>query len=128
MNDDLGATVFFCTPERVTVAELERRQRADAEQRQRADAERDCAARVGPTQPPFPSAPAPPPACAAAPLPDCPHPHCPCRKELLELRQQAGYWKTMHQRACRREKALRAQIEQLQAKLRQREQQLFGRK
>jgi transposase len=46
----------------------------------------------------------------------------------LEQRQQTGYWKSMHQGSRRREDQLRAENEILKAKLRQREQQLFGRK
>lgn len=138
MTKDLGATVFFCTPERVTLAEFERRKRDAAEERERhrraAAAERGSDPRVGPLGHPLASSPPPLPALAPAPilaparLPDCPNPLCPCRQELFEQRQQAGYWKSMHERARCREDELRAENEQLKAKLRQREQQLFGRK
>ena len=53
---------------------------------------------------------------------------CPLLAEILELRQQAGYWKSMHQRACARLTELQAELEQLRAQLRLRERQLFGRK
>ena len=53
---------------------------------------------------------------------------CPLVAENLELRQQAGYWKSMHQRACARLTELQAELEQLRAQLRLRERQLFGRK
>src|SRR5436190_14209793 len=53
---------------------------------------------------------------------------CPLRAENLELRQQAGYWKTMHQRACTRLTELQGELEHLRAQLRLRERQLFGRK
>jgi transposase len=138
MTEDLGATVFFCTPERVTLKEFERRQRDDAaderERRRRAAAERGSDPRVQPLGCPLPSSPTPLPALAPAPrgaparLPDCSNPDCPCRKQLFEQRQQAGYWKSLHERARCREDALRAENEILKAKLRQREQQLFGRK
>jgi transposase len=53
---------------------------------------------------------------------------CPLLAENLELRQQAGYWKSMHQRACTRITELQTELEQLRAQLRLRERQLFGRK
>jgi transposase len=49
-------------------------------------------------------------------------------RENLELRQQVGFWKSMHQRALARLAERDAEIEQLQAKLKLRERQLFGRK
>jgi transposase len=48
--------------------------------------------------------------------------------ENLELRQQAGYWKSMHQRACSRLTELQTELEHLRAQLRLRKRQLFGRK
>jgi len=71
-----------------------------------------------------------PPAVQSAP-PSTPPPRCDCcplLAENLELRQQAGYWKSMHQRACSRLTELQAELEQLRAQLRLRERQLFGRK
>src|SRR5215204_4772488 len=53
---------------------------------------------------------------------------CPLLAECLELRQQAGYWKSMHQRAGTRIAELQAELEHLRAQLRLRERQLFGRK
>src|SRR6516165_7994594 len=107
--DATVAEVFCCTPLRVTPAECDR-------------------------LPTLASASPPPPtpvaAGAAAPvrLPRCPNPDCPHRQELVDQRQQAGYWKQMHERARAREADLRAEIARLQAQLRQRAQQLFGRK
>src|SRR5713226_9363247 len=49
-------------------------------------------------------------------------------RENLELRQQVGYWKSMHQRACTRVAESEAQVAQLQAKVKLRERQMFGRK
>jgi transposase len=49
-------------------------------------------------------------------------------RENLELRQQVGYWKSMHQRTLARLSEREAEVEQLQAKLKLRERQLFGRK
>lgn len=49
-------------------------------------------------------------------------------RENLELRQQVGYWKSLHQRACTRLAECAAQVAQLQAKVKLRERQMFGRK
>ncbi len=53
---------------------------------------------------------------------------CPVRAEWFGLRQQAGFYKSLHERACEREKALEREVEELQAKGRLRERELFGRK
>ena len=53
---------------------------------------------------------------------------CPVKAELFALRQQGGYYRAQHERACEREKALKEEIEELKAKLRMRERALFGRK
>ncbi len=53
---------------------------------------------------------------------------CPLKDENADLRQQGGYYKAMHRRACEREKELKRKNEELEAKLRLRERQLFGRK
>src|SRR4051812_9282503 len=72
---------------------------------------------------------APPlPVCSAPPLPDGPCPVCPRLAVEFEPWRQAGYWKAMQDRAVQREALLRQEIEQLRARLRLREQQLFGRK
>lgn len=70
----------------------------------------------------------PTPACSAPPLPDGPCPVCPRLAVEFEPWRQAGYWKTMFQRAVQREALLQQENEQLRAQLRLREQQLFGRK
>ena len=49
-------------------------------------------------------------------------------RENLELRQQVGYWKSMQERATARLAEREAEVAQLQAKLKLRERQLFGRK
>lgn len=75
-----------------------------------------------------------PAACVAATnepattLGACLAPDCPCRAHLLELRQQVGYWRTMHQNAVVRCQDAQQEIEQLRAQLRLRERQLFERK
>ncbi len=48
--------------------------------------------------------------------------------ELLEMRQQAGYWKAQFQRSKEREAKLERKIEELEAKVKQLEHQLFGKK
>ena len=49
-------------------------------------------------------------------------------RELWETRQQANYWKAQYQRSKEREAKLRQQIQELQAKVKQLEHQLFGKK
>ena len=51
-----------------------------------------------------------------------------CQRWLTELRQQAHYYRAMHQRACRREQAVRDQLQQTRAQLRELEQRFYGRK
>jgi len=48
--------------------------------------------------------------------------------ELLEMRQQVGYWKAQFQRSKEREAKLEQRIKELEAKVKQLEHQLFGRK
>lgn len=103
--DDLSASVFCFTPLRVPVSELGR---ADA----------------------CPPAPAPTilSACSAPPLPEGPCPVCPRLEQEFEPWRQAAYWKAMHRRALEREAQLKAEVDRLQALVRLREQQLFGKK
>jgi transposase len=68
------------------------------------------------------------PTCSAPPLPQGPCPVCPRLAQEFEPWRQAAYWQAMHQRAVEREAALKDEIARLQAQLRLREQQLFGRK
>lgn len=53
---------------------------------------------------------------------------CPLRAEIFGARHQAGYWRELHQRARRREDNLREENEQLRAKVKELERQLFGRR
>ena len=69
-----------------------------------------------------------PPQEPVSPLSLCIHPDCPCRTELIRLRQQANYYKAQHQRAVTRLEQLQQDLEQLRAQLRLRERQLFERK
>jgi transposase len=66
--------------------------------------------------------------CSAPPIPDGPCPVCPRLAQEFEPWRQAAYYKAMLDRAVAREALLKQELAQLQAKLRLREQQLFGRK
>ena len=103
--DDGSASVFCFTPLRVPVSEL---------------------GRLAVCPPAQPSSTAP--VCSAPPLPEGPCPVCPRLEQEFEPWRQAAYWKAMHRRALDREAQLQAEIDRLQALLRLREQQLFGRK
>ena len=50
------------------------------------------------------------------------------RRQLVEWRCQANYWRAQHQRAVQREAALAAQVQQLQGEIREWKRRLFGRK
>jgi transposase len=67
-------------------------------------------------------------ACSAPPIPMGPCPVCPRLAQEFEPWRQAAYWQAMHQRAVQREKLLHDENEQLHARIRSLEQQLFGRK
>lgn len=53
---------------------------------------------------------------------------CPLRIENPELHSENAFWRTMHRKAIEREAKLKEENEQLKAKLKLRERQLFGRK
>jgi transposase len=63
-------------------------------------------------------------------LPPCDTPDQPCphRLEAISLRQQAHYYKAMHQRARQREDDLKHRVAQLQAEIRDLRHRLFGRR
>src|SRR5258708_27899279 len=48
--------------------------------------------------------------------------------QLVELRQQAGYWRSLHERAVRREAKLAADIQRLQGELRELKRRVYGRR
>jgi transposase len=50
------------------------------------------------------------------------------RRQLVDLRCQANYWRTMHQRAILREDDWKSQVQQLQGEIRELKRRLFGRK
>lgn len=66
--------------------------------------------------------------CSAPVLPEGPCPVCPRLAAEFEPFRQAAYWKSMHSKAKLREQALQEKNQQLQARIRYLEQQLFGRK
>jgi transposase len=68
------------------------------------------------------------PGCSAPAIPLGPCPVCPRLAQEFEPWRQAAYYKAMHERAVAREALLKQEIATLQAQLRLREQQLFGRK
>ena len=103
--DDGSASVFCFTPLRVPVSELGRLAACPPAHSSSAE-----------------------PVCSAPPLPQGPCPVCPRLEQEFEPFRQAAYWKAMHHRALDREAQLQAEIDQLKALLRLREQQLFGRK
>jgi len=53
---------------------------------------------------------------------------CPVNAELFGLRAQWGNYKRLHRDACEREKALKEKLAELEARLRQRERELFAAK
>jgi transposase len=130
--DDGSASIFCFTPLRVPVSELDRLRAA----------------------PPPPESPLDP-VCSAPAIPQGPSPVGPsdsstalmvlvedlCRqvsqlhvkvdrleRENLELRQQAGYWKSRHRDALDRVSALEQKVEQLEGEKRQLQADLFGRR
>jgi transposase len=68
------------------------------------------------------------PTCSAPPIPQGPCPVCPRLAQEFEPWRQAAYYKAMLDRAVAREALLKEEVASLQAQLRLREQQLFGRK
>jgi transposase len=67
------------------------------------------------------------PTCSAPPIPQGPCPVCPRLAQEFEPWRQAAYYKAMLDRAVAREALLKQEVASLQAQLRLREQQLFGR-
>lgn len=53
---------------------------------------------------------------------------CPLRAEIFEVRNQAGYWRELHERARKRGDEFREEAEQSRAKIKELERQLFGRR
>jgi hypothetical protein len=100
MSVDGSASLFCCTPLRVPIDGLLR--------------ERDAVGSAADG--------------AAVPAAEEPCPVCPFVEEQLKATREAAYWRVMHRRATERETKLKQRLAELEAKLRLREQQLFGRK
>src|SRR4051794_41687615 len=66
--------------------------------------------------------------CTAPKTPEGPCPVCPRLASEFEPYRQAAYYKSMHQRAVERERLLQEENQQLQARIRYLEQQLYGKK
>ncbi len=103
--DDGSTSTFGSTPLQLTVSERDR---------------------LGAARPSPESAHAP--VCSAPSIPRGPCPVCPRLEQEFEPWRQASYWQAMHRRALQREAQLKAEVDRLQALLRLREHQLFGRK
>ena len=120
MSNEKVAEVFVGKPLRVTPDELDGL-RADNAVRVPA---------ASPAQQPFPPAAAALAtlACSAPAVPQGPCPVCPRLAAEFEPWRAAAYWKSMHQGAVERERLLKEENQQLQARLRYLEQQLYGKK
>ena len=70
----------------------------------------------------------PGPVCSAPSIPQGPCSVCPRLEQEFEPWLPASNWQAMHRRALEREAQLQAEVDRLQALLRRRELQLFGRK
>jgi transposase len=103
--DEHSASIPCFTPLRVTVSELDQRRAAAASPES-----------------------SPGPVCSAPSIPQGPCPVCPRLEQEFEPWRQAAYWRSRHRQALQREAHLKAEVDRLQALLRLREQQLFGRK
>lgn len=118
MSDNKAATIFCCTPKRVTLAELDRLRAEDAA---------SAALPAGPSFPPVVTA-LPILECSAPKTPEGPCPVCPRLAAEFEPYRQAAYYKSMHQRAVERERLLQEENQHLLARIRYLEQQLYGKK
>jgi transposase len=108
------ASIFVFTPKRVTLAELDQLRAEDAEVA-RLDVNRLGSAYSSSSRSP-----------AATPIEPC-FP-CPHLAENLELRYQAGYWRSMFQRCRQREDLANQRIAELEAEVRDLKHRVFGRK
>src|SRR3954471_9055934 len=90
MSDNKAATIFCCTPKRVTLAELDKLGAEDA-------AAASAALPAGPSSPPAATA-LPILECSTPKTPEGPCPVCPRLAAEFEPYRQAAYYKGMHQR------------------------------
>lgn len=121
MTEDTAAAVFHVPTMRVTLAELERIKAEDAA---RASARSSSSQAIGFS----PATALPTVECSAPAFPQGPCPVCPRLAVEFEPWRQAGYWKSLHERAKERERGLQQENQQLQARIRYLEKQLYGKK
>jgi transposase len=131
------ATISVGPPKRVTLAQLDRLRAEQAEVANQRVLRVGSSYRVA-SSPCSTAAVAPEP--CLAPVPPCPAPVAPCSAasasasacphltENLQLRQQTGYWQSMHKRSCQREALLKGRIAELEAEIRDLKHRLYGRK
>jgi transposase len=113
-----AASIKVCTPKRVTLAELEQFRAEDAAA---TSATLESGAAPAATD-------LPPLECSAPKIPQGPCPVCPRLAAEFEPWRQAAFYQSMHQKALEREKLLKLENQQLQARIRYLEQQLYGKK
>jgi transposase len=118
MSADQGTSIFVGKPLRVAVDEFDGRRPEDAA-RLSAAASAPQPLAAGPTA-------LPTLACSAPSVPQGPCPVCPRLAAEFEPWRAASYWQSMHQRALQREGLLKEENQQLQARIRYLEQQLYG--
>ena len=117
MSEDQSASVFCFTPQRVTLAELDRLRTESAVS----------ALAPGPTSQTSPAAtPLPTWVCSAPAVPQGPCPVCPRLAAEFEPWRAAAYYQSMHHKAVERERLVKLENQQLQARIRYLEQQLYG--
>src|SRR3954464_4674992 len=113
MTTEKAAEVFAGKPLRVTLGDLDRRRGEDAA---RGPAGTPAATALATLE------------CSAPAIPQGPCPVCPRLAVEFEPWRAAAYWKSMHERAKEREHLLQQEKQQLEARVRYLEQQLYGRK
>src|SRR5271154_1526408 len=144
MSQDKGASIFVFHPKRVTLGQLAQIHAEQAEvaglsvqmvgssysatftRSSPAAPEPCCFQEIATTDEHLSVGAAVAPEPCSAPLASCSA--CPHVGENLELRQQVGYWKSMHQRACQREDRLKQRVAELEAENRDLKHRVFGRK
>ena len=120
MTTEKAVGVFVGKPLRVTLDELDRWHAEDA-------ARRGAASPTQPTATPVATA-LPTLECSAPAVPQGPCPVCPRLAVEFEPWRQAAFYKSMHQKAVERERLLKEENQELQARIRYLEQQLYGKK
>jgi transposase len=129
----MGASIFVFHPLRITLAQF-RAEQAEVAGRSvimvgssYSITSSSCSPAVAPEPCSVPAEPcsAPVEPCSAPVEPCSP---CPHRAENLELRRDAAYWRSQHQRARQREEGHKQRIAELEAEVRDLKHRLFGRK